>query len=131
MNPRGSGGLILKQALMQRSIDALDDGDARVHACSLRGQMPGRLASFHHRWALARVKLAAEAGDPPASTAGPARTLADAPEWKRLAATWREAEEVASGKRGAYPFNRKGKAKLLADHPRQHPRYDLRRDGGR
>jgi len=58
---------------------------------------------------------ATEAGDPPASTAGPARTLVDAREWKRLTATWREAEEVASGKRGAYPFDRKGKEKLLAD----------------
>ncbi len=54
------------------------------------------------------------AGDPPAPTAGPARSLADAPEWKRLTAVWREAEEVASGKRGAYPFDRKGKEKLLA-----------------
>jgi len=56
-----------------------------------------------------------QAGDPPAPTAAPARTLAEAREWKRLTATWREAEEVASGKRGAYPFDRKGKEKLLAD----------------
>ena len=58
---------------------------------------------------------ATEAGDPPAPTAGPARTLAGAPEWARLTATWREAEEAASGKRGAYPFDRKGREKLLAD----------------
>jgi len=41
--------------------------------------------------------------------------LPDTPEWKRLEATWREATEVATGKRGPYPFDDAGKEKLLAD----------------
>ena len=55
---------------------------------------------------------ASEAGGP--ATASAARSLTDTVEWKRLLATWREGEEVASGKRGAYPFDRKGKKRLLA-----------------
>jgi len=34
-------------------------------------------------------------------------------EWTQLLLTWREAEEVASGKRGAYPFDKAGKRALL------------------
>ena len=41
--------------------------------------------------------------------------LPDTPEWKHVEATWREAREVASGKRGRYPFDRAGKERLLAD----------------
>jgi len=40
--------------------------------------------------------------------------LADSGTWKRVAATWRESEEIASGKRGAYPFNERGKKRALA-----------------
>ncbi|HPD16284.1 MAG TPA: hypothetical protein PLE19_15130 [Planctomycetota bacterium] len=40
--------------------------------------------------------------------------LPDTPEWKHIETTWREASEVASGKRGPYPFDRAGKEKLLA-----------------
>ena len=55
---------------------------------------------------------ASEAGGP--TVAAATNSLTDTAEWKRLLATWREAEEVASGKRGAYPFDRKGKERLLA-----------------
>ncbi len=41
--------------------------------------------------------------------------LPDTPEWKHVEATWREASEVATGKRGPYPFDRAGKEKLLAE----------------
>ncbi|MFW6162261.1 MAG: hypothetical protein ACODAJ_05785 [Planctomycetota bacterium] len=43
-----------------------------------------------------------------------AKTLADAVGWKRVMATWRESEAIASGERGAYPFDRKGKKRALA-----------------
>jgi len=50
-----------------------------------------------------------------------AERVADAPgalartdEWKRLTETWTEAEEVAAGTRGDYPFNKEGKKALLA-----------------
>ena len=46
-------------------------------------------------------------------TAG--RPLADQPHWQRLTATWNEAEEVASGRRGHRPFDAKGKKALLAE----------------
>ena len=43
-----------------------------------------------------------------------AKTLADAAGWKRLTATWRESQEIASGKRGPYPFSERGKKRALA-----------------
>ena len=71
----------------------------------------------------AGVYLAARpltAADRPSSvdTAGPLGLpkgeLAQTPHWKRLMATWKEADDVGSGRRGAYPFNAKGKKALLA-----------------
>jgi len=41
--------------------------------------------------------------------------LEDFPEWRRLVAVWAEAEAVASGGRGAYPFDKRGKQRLLED----------------
>ncbi len=41
--------------------------------------------------------------------------LAGTEEWKSIEATWAEAEEVASGKRGDYPFDQAGKDRLLGD----------------
>ena len=59
----------------------------------------------------------AESTNPAPSTAAPAtgQSLAETPQWKHLAATWTEAEEVASGRRGPYPFDEAGQKKLLAD----------------
>jgi len=34
--------------------------------------------------------------------------------WRRFTATWAEADEVASGRRGSHPFDESGKARLLA-----------------
>ncbi|HOX05286.1 MAG TPA: hypothetical protein PK280_02700 [Planctomycetota bacterium] len=45
----------------------------------------------------------------------PAAGIEDSKEWQALLAAWKEAEEVASGRRGQYPFDRKGQEKLLAD----------------
>ena len=42
-----------------------------------------------------------------------ARTYAETNEWKRLLAIWKDAAEIAAGKRGAYPFDRAGKKKTL------------------
>jgi len=44
-----------------------------------------------------------------------AMPLADTPPWRRLMATWREAEAVATGQRGAYPFSRRQKERLLSE----------------
>ena len=45
---------------------------------------------------------------------GPADSdLARTPEWQRLTATWSEAEQIASGKRGDYPFDEAGKKRML------------------
>jgi len=51
---------------------------------------------------------------PAANPSTPANPLADAPEWQRLVAAWREAAEVASGRRGPYPFDAEGRKRLLA-----------------
>jgi len=52
--------------------------------------------------------------DTPAARKAPRADLADSAEWQRLVGVWREAEEIASGRRGLYPFNLEGKAKLLS-----------------
>jgi len=57
---------------------------------------------------------ATDASPPATGNAGtPSTTLADSSQWKRLVATWHEAEEIASGRRGAYPFDRAGKKRVL------------------
>ena len=40
-------------------------------------------------------------------------SLDETPEWHALSAAWAESSEVASGKRGAYPFDEAGKKTLL------------------
>jgi hypothetical protein len=52
----------------------------------------------------------------PAASAAPAtpdKGLAEAKGWKRIVAAWNEAQEIASGKRGDYPFDKKGQKKVL------------------
>jgi len=41
--------------------------------------------------------------------------LAQSLRWKHLVATWREASEIASGRRGPYPFNEAGKKRILEE----------------
>jgi hypothetical protein len=60
---------------------------------------------------------AAEESKPaaPAAPAASDKGLAEAKGWKRILAAWNEAEEIASGKRGDYPFDKKGKEQVLAN----------------
>jgi hypothetical protein len=63
---------------------------------------------------LSALGLTPPAQAAPATTAaarGP--TLATAPEWKRVQQIWTEADEIASGKRGPYPFDAAGKKRVL------------------
>lgn len=54
------------------------------------------------------------AGGATTSSTTPAESdLADTPQWKQLTAAWREAEEIASGSRGGYPFTPSGQKKVL------------------
>lgn len=56
--------------------------------------------------------------DRPAPTGVAARAklpLGKRPEWKRLTDAWARAEKAVSGPRFSYPFDAKGKTKLLAD----------------
>jgi hypothetical protein len=54
------------------------------------------------------------AAEAPAGQSEPdSKGLAGSPEWKRIEPTWREADEVASGRRGPYPFDEAGQKKLL------------------
>lgn len=52
------------------------------------------------------------------STATPAgdkaRSLQETVGWLRISTVWNEAEEIASGKRGPYPFDEAGKKRVLA-----------------
>lgn len=41
--------------------------------------------------------------------------LADTPEWRHLADTWRRAEAIATWRRGRYPYTEFGRHRLLAD----------------
>jgi hypothetical protein len=60
---------------------------------------------------------AAEEGTPAAfaDPATPAKELSESKGWQRILAAWNEAEEIASGKRGDYPFDEKGKKQALAN----------------
>jgi hypothetical protein len=64
------------------------------------------------------ARAAAAEESKPAASAAPAASdkgLAEAKGWKRIVAAWNEAEEIASGKRGDYPFDEAGKKRLLED----------------
>jgi hypothetical protein len=53
---------------------------------------------------------------PPATTgADSEKTLDESKGWKRIVAAWNEAQEIASGKRGDYPFDEAAKKRLLED----------------
>jgi hypothetical protein len=51
----------------------------------------------------------------PETKAGRRAELHETFAWEQLTTIWRNAAEVSSGKRGAYPFNQAGKTKMLAD----------------
>ncbi|MBM4042028.1 MAG: hypothetical protein FJ290_26330, partial [Planctomycetes bacterium] len=64
--------------------------------------------------ALLGVAPTASAAEAPSKlVAADGKPLADSVEWKALDAAWREASDVASGKRGPYPFDNAGKKRLL------------------
>lgn len=48
-----------------------------------------------------------------APTTQPAVNLTDTPQWQRLVTVWPKADEVASGRKGAYPFDEAGQKALL------------------
>ncbi len=76
-----------------------------------RRRLVGAGLSFLALLGVAPAVSAAEA--PSKLVAADGKPLAESPEWKSLDATWREASEVASGKRGPYPFDAAGKKRLL------------------
>ena len=65
---------------------------------------------------VSRVRAMLAAASQPANAALQQITdqdLAASPEWKKITATWTEAGEIAAGKKGPYPFDEKGKKRLL------------------
>ena len=60
------------------------------------------------------------------STAG----LATDGSWKRLLKTWQQADDVAQGRAGHFPFDARGKARLLADLAKVHQQFALLSDRG-
>lgn len=61
-----------------------------------------------------RLQALAADGDALAARDASDAGLEGSERWRRVRTTWREAEEVASGRRGAYPFDTRGKEDLLA-----------------
>jgi hypothetical protein len=59
-----------------------------------------------------------------ASEASPHQVLSSLPGWSDIETTWKEGEEIATGKRGAFPFNEAGKKKILAELQNLFPRID-------
>ncbi len=107
-------------------------GAVVVAAAVLLGRDPRRVATSGPAWRRrlmgAGLATLAALGLLPAAEASPRSAgerlrvlcagdedLAQTEEWKAIEATWAEAEEVASGKRGDYPFDEAGRKKLLAD----------------
>ncbi|HUT36499.1 MAG TPA: hypothetical protein VNE39_23630 [Planctomycetota bacterium] len=102
-------------------------GVLMVAALALLGRDVLRAAGTGPRWrrrlvggglsllaALGVPACGSSADAPAAKTAPDPKPLADTPEWQRTEATWREADEIASGKRGPYPFDAAGKKRVLA-----------------
>lgn len=79
----------------------------RISRAKLSAEVTAQIARI-------RAKLAA-ASQPANATLQQVtdRDLAATAEWRRLTATWTEAAEIAAGKKGLYPFNEKGKKRLL------------------
>ncbi len=97
-----------------------------VAAIALLGYDAWRAARTGPRWrrrlVTAGLALLAMLGAAPGASAAEApgklvaadgNAMAESTEWKALDATWREASEVASNKRGPYPFDAAGKKRLL------------------
>ena len=117
----GIAGLLLAAALVLYGADlrrASRTGPRwkrRLLTAAL-GLLSGLSAGLASR-GLARSASAAPAAVSPEPAAEPAKapaSLAETPQWKRLTATWKEADDVASGRKGLYPFDAKGKKALLA-----------------
>jgi hypothetical protein len=93
----------------------------------LRRRDPWRATEAGPRWrrrlVSAALALLALLGFTPPGVAAPkpsrkptlakASPLERTAEWSSIQATWKEAEEIASGKRGSHPFDRKGKQRML------------------
>ena len=82
-------------------------------AVTLRGRFLVAIAFFLALMGGSSGRTRAADAAPPGASKSQAGTLEESAEWKALLVTWKEAEEVASGKRGAYPFDEAGKKKLL------------------
>jgi len=74
-------------------------------------------SAWRQRLLVAGLTLLAAVGYMPASLAGKGPTGPAAVKgnkgWRRIAAVWQEAEAIASGTRGSYPFDRAGKKRVL------------------
>jgi len=99
-------------AALGRAIDNVENAAAVLAA-------PGtldKLSPAQRKEAPALIERARKQAAAARSRLAPAAKgkLAHSPQWQRVAKTWKEADDVASGRRGPYPFGRKGKEALLA-----------------
>ena len=66
-------------------------------------------------YVVGKAAQAAGAAAPKAAVGATKTPLDRTAQWQRLTATWKQADDVASGRKGPYPFDRKGQKSLLAD----------------
>lgn len=83
------------------------------------GRDPFR-GSVRSRWMAAGFFLLASLGFAPAASAGVdmvsrSAALEGSAQWRHIRAVWAEAEEIASGKRGSYPFDLQGMKRVIEE----------------
>jgi len=94
----------LDEAVIQRTIANIEAQAKALPADGPRGPNTLLKAEVVQKAVAARASI--EAGG---------KDLPHTPQWKRLTKTWEEAEVVAGGGKGPYPFDKAGKKALLAD----------------
>lgn len=109
----GVAGILVLAWLVVRRVDL--QRAARVGPLWRRRMVSAALALLALLGVTPRASAEPErkAGGPPPKASSQS-DLARTAEWRKIQATWQQAEAVSSGKRGEYPFDTAGKKRLLA-----------------
>lgn len=106
-------------AMVEQDMTILEKGEyvgglseaERVRAVELREKVKVHVKKIREKLKGEETGTADSKGTPAAST----RSLTEAKEWRHLSKVWKEAQEKAFGKRGGYPFDRRGKERILGE----------------
>lgn len=124
----GVAGILLLGVLALAGVDA--------HAAARSGPRWRRVLAAAGLCLLASCGFGPAGREPasaaPAAAAGGAATddLRQDARWKQLSSAWQEASEIASGKRGAYPFDQAGQKRVLASLAKAAANVDALRKAG-